>query len=153
MITTLLHGLYRDREFQPEDERSLVAKIKEKGGTDRVKEHDTVLRELIRYESDIQTAKSKSSLSRNTSRDRRFAKVQFSKYHPVIAERTDAKSNLDILKQDIDEDVKTTVAKNMAVFELKFDFHRRHQEEMFSVMQKLSTGPHERIRDRVSTPR
>lgn len=144
------------REFQPQDEVSLAAKVEEKGGVDYVRAHDTILRELSHYEDSIKSARLKatSKLDGNASsasanRDR------YTKLRPEISERG---SNLDNLKNDLHEDVKTAVARNMEVFELKFDLHKRQlQEGLFDVihedndrvLQKLDAGPHDRIVNQV----
>lgn len=152
------------QDMKPRDEQYIEAKIKERGGPELVQEDDDVLRELLEFENSIENAKRKTVVRTNSNshfpRDLPTFE-QDTKLRPDMSERTTQHSALFIkdLKKDLNEDWKSAVDRNMLIFERKFAVHQ-HQlrdnlssvihEENNRVIRKLSAGPHDKIRDKVS---
>ncbi|KAJ3554138.1 hypothetical protein NM688_g3261 [Phlebia brevispora] len=148
-IRTELHDLFR--EYQSPEEHVIAAKVEEKGGVDYVKQHDMILRELIQYEDNLESAKTKSveRFGENTPAAQ-ASRTHFVKLRPDEAERTAFKSNLANLRSDLREGVHEATARNMETFEPKFDFQLKQiqnaiREENNRVIRRLDAGPHNRI--------
>lgn len=152
-------------DLKPQEEQYVAAKVEECGGAELVQGNDAILRELLEYENNVESARVKTlvRMNSNLSTWRNFPGTEpLSKLRPDISERTTQQSAafLKDIKNDLREDWRTAVDKNMTVFERKFEVHQRQlQDDLASmihehnsrIIRKLSAGPHDRIRDQVSS--
>lgn len=152
--TKILHAMFRD--LRPQEEAFIEAKIGERGGSERVQESDRLLQELLEYEHNIQASRHKGIVRMSSSMSM-LPDPNDPKLRPEISERTmqDSTVFLKDLKDDLDEDWKTAVDKNMTVFQRKYDLHERQVKELSVVIheennrtiRELSIGPHDMIND------
>ena len=156
--TKILHAMFR--ELRPQEEAFMEAKIDERGGVDRVKDNDGLLQELLEYEHNINSSRHKGIIRMSSSMSV-LPDPNDPKLRPDISERTMQNSTVFLkdLKDDLKEDWKTSVEKNMTVFQRKYDLHERQVKELSAVIHEgnnhiiceLSAGPHDGIYDKVST--
>lgn len=146
-------------DFKPQEEAFIEAKVCERGGVRVVQEHDSMLRDLLEIEYNLQSPRRKG-IVRMTSSTSVLTDAVDTKLRPDISERTMQNSTtfLKDLKSDLREDWKTAVGRNMTVFQRKFAVHQRQLQEELSVViheennriiRHMSAGPHERIRNEV----
>lgn len=136
----------------------MEAKVDERGGVERVQDNDRLLQELLEYEHNIQSSRHKGIVRMSSSMSM-LPDPNDAKLRPDISERTMQNSTVFLkdLKDDLQEDWKTSVEKNMTVFQRKYDLHERQvkelsfviHEENNRIIRKLSAGPHDRIYDEV----
>ncbi len=152
----MLHMVFK--EFKPQDEASLAAKVDEKGGADYVQGNDMILRELLAYEDSIMLANQNATSKIEASRAEQFSNTEiYAKLRPDMNEQITRQSSLKDLKNDLGEDWKTAVDRNMQVFQRKFSFRKKQLQELSLVIheendriiQELSAGPHDTIHNKV----
>ncbi|KAI0340329.1 hypothetical protein BDW22DRAFT_412068 [Trametopsis cervina] len=153
-MSEILRELFRS--FKSQEELYIASKVEEKGGLQLVQENDVVLRELLELESYVELAKGKSfarPLADGILGHDSMDAEQSAKLRPEASERTTQRSALFLkdLKHNLDEDWNAAVDRNMVVFERKFTMQQQlasmiHKEND-RVIQNLSAGPHDRIRD------
>ncbi|THH02008.1 hypothetical protein EW026_g787 [Hermanssonia centrifuga] len=154
-LTDMLHMVFK--EFKPQDEASLAAKVDEKGGADYVQGNDMILRELLAYEDSIMLANQNATSKIEASRAEQFSNTEiYAKLRPDMNEQITRQSSLKDLKNDLGEDWKTAVDRNMQVFQRKFSFRKKQLQELSLVIheendriiQELSAGPHDTIHNK-----
>lgn len=154
--TKILLAMFR--ELRPQEETFMEAKVDERGGVERVQDNDRLLQELLEYEHNIQSSRHKGIVRMSSSMSM-LPDPNDAKLRPDISERTMQNSTVFLkdLKDDLQEDWKTSVEKNMTVFQRKYDLHERQvkelsfviHEENNRIIRKLSAGPHDRVYDEV----
>ena len=123
-----------------------------------MQESDGLLQELLGYEHNIQASRHKGIVRMSSSMSM-LPDPNDPKLRPEISERTMQNSTVFLkdLKDDLDEDWKTSVDKNMTVFQRKYDLHERQVKELSVVIheennrtiRELSIGLHDLINDEV----
>jgi hypothetical protein len=129
------------QELVSPEHKQIWKKIDREGGIKAVQENDKILSELEKT-----SCKTLSSFG---------AKAQHTRRAKVVHQ--DANSNVDDLKSDIFEDPDAAAEKNRVQFDRKFNLQQDQLARVAAVVnrasnrviQELSGGPHERIRDKV----
>ena len=155
-LTNKLREVFQ--ELKPQEEVFMDARIDERGGAEYVQENDAILRELLEFEYTIESARFKG---RPDATSVVIEQPSNAKLRPDISERTmqNAAVFLKDLKDDLQEDWKTSLERNMTVFKRKFAIHQNRlkkglslviQAENNRVIEQLIAGPHDRINNEVS---